>query len=268
MNPPRRRPVGTVDDVVDALGEIVEWAVAAPSPAGYFAAIYLGMTVAVRDAIAAEVFADARRMAEFDVCFASRYLDAFWSWHEVRGGTASWQVAFAAATEPRYTIFQHLLVGVNAHMRLDLAVAAAATAPGPGLPGLRPDFLAINEVLTRLIPRDRQIVLALSPRLVRLEWLTVRENWILGRMARTIRDDAWTQAEVLAACRGRDLADAVTRLDEDVAGLARAALDGRRVFGWLSKWVKGQESSDVATIIRRLAWHDGQGIGFWSSVRE
>ncbi len=129
-----------IDVVLDRLGVLVDDAKSRGDRAGYFAAMYRKVTIAVKDAIVAGRFEDGDRIARLDRVFAERYLDA----HAVAeaGGrpSASWQVAFDADDRWRPIIIQHLLVGMNAHINLDLGIAAATVAPGADLAGLKSDF--------------------------------------------------------------------------------------------------------------------------------
>ena len=47
-----------------------------------------------------------------------------------------WSVAFHAAHRRPPIIFQHLLLGMNAHINLDLGIACAEVAPGPAIDDL------------------------------------------------------------------------------------------------------------------------------------
>ena len=63
----------------------------------------------------------------------------------------SWRVAFDAAARRRPIVLQHLLLGMNAHINLDLGVTAATFAGPEGLATVRRDFDAINRVLADLV---------------------------------------------------------------------------------------------------------------------
>src|SRR5690606_25957110 len=119
----------------------------------YFAALYERVTTNVRRAlVAGDVFEDNPRMERLDVVFANRFLTA---WDRHRRGeapTQSWQVAFAVLDDPQPLVVQHLLLSMNAHINIDLGVAAATIAPTPAaLEALWPDFKRINDVLARLV---------------------------------------------------------------------------------------------------------------------
>ena len=67
----------SIADVVAALNIIVQDCTRTQARAGYFAALYKRMTVAVSDGIANNRFEDGPRMEAFDLHFAGRYLNAF-----------------------------------------------------------------------------------------------------------------------------------------------------------------------------------------------
>ena len=79
----------------------------------------------MKDALEAGAFDDADRMERLDTLFADRYLDAVAARSAGRPATASWELTFAAAQRWRPLVLQHLLVGINAHINLDLGIAAA-----------------------------------------------------------------------------------------------------------------------------------------------
>lgn len=144
--------VRTIGEVLDALDGVVARSLEQPSRLGYFAVVYRSVTK-VAEGIATLVFEDGERMERLDVAFASRYLSALALHEEGRRPTRSWEVAFDTAASARPIVLQHLLVGINAHINLDLGIAAAETAPGASLPELRRDFDRINETLALVMAR-------------------------------------------------------------------------------------------------------------------
>ena len=123
--------LGTYDETVAALTEIVERCVAEDDRIGYFAGMYVAVTTTVRRRAGEGRFADPARMERFVTGFAGRYLAALDAWRAERPCPESWRAAFAAAGRWRPIILQHLLLGMNAHINLDLGVAAAELAEHP-----------------------------------------------------------------------------------------------------------------------------------------
>src|SRR5262245_7464543 len=137
----------SIDEVVDRLTSIIRWASDNNSRLGYFPALYRKVTIAVRDGIRRGVYDDAQRMERFDVAFANRYLDAFAAFRSGASLSSSWRLAFDSAADFWPIVLQHLLLGMNAHINLDLGIAAAATMRGHDLESIHADFDRINIVL-------------------------------------------------------------------------------------------------------------------------
>ena len=131
----------TIDDVIADIAGVIARCTEESSRLGYFAALYYDVTVKVRQAIRAGAFEDGARMARLDVAFARRYLDAVAQYWRGDESTLAWQVAFRAGRRWSPNVLQHLLLGMNAHINLDLPVAAAQTAPGAQLTSLESDFM-------------------------------------------------------------------------------------------------------------------------------
>jgi len=123
-------PAKTIDEVIEQLDEIIARSHSENGRLGYFATLYRNVTVEVKRGIAQGRFENGPRMERLDVTFANRYLTALGCY--LRGEQASkcWVTAFKAATEWPPIVLQHLLLGMNAHINLDLGAAAAIVCPG------------------------------------------------------------------------------------------------------------------------------------------
>jgi hypothetical protein len=102
-------------------------------------------------------------MERLDVIFANRYLDALNQFWRGETPTQCWSVAFQSTRQWSPIILQHLLLGMNAHINLDLAIAAAQVAPGNKLPGLKRDFEEITVLLSEMIQGMEQRIEQVSP---------------------------------------------------------------------------------------------------------
>ncbi|MEP7381650.1 MAG: DUF5995 family protein [Gemmatimonadota bacterium] len=219
---PAFTPARTISEVVERLDDIIARAMRERDRLGYFAAMYRAVTVAVQGGIAAGRFEDGPRMERLDVVFANRYLEALDTFR--RGGalTASWRAAFDAASSRRVVILQHLLLGMNAHINLDLGIAAAEVCPGPGIVHLERDFNAINSVLAELETDVEREVCSLSPWIDRLAHIDPRVGRVVANFSmEKARACSWLTALRLAAISGAERADAIRDVDADVALLSR-----------------------------------------------
>jgi hypothetical protein len=132
----------TIDGVLTRLNGLLDDAIRDGRRIGYFVALYERVTSNVRHAlIAGTVFDDNPRMERLDVVFANRFIEA-WDLHVAGSSpTESWGVAFEMLENPGPLVIQHLMLGMNAHINLDLGIAAATVAPTPAqLEALHADF--------------------------------------------------------------------------------------------------------------------------------
>lgn len=242
-----------IDVVLERLDGVVDECVRSSSRAGYFAAMYRKVTLAVRDAVVDGRFEDGSRMARLDRLFAERYLDAYAAWRSGNQPTASWQAAFEASQRWRPLMLQHLLVGMNAHINLDLGIAAATVAPGTDLPGLRRDFDTINDVLAGLVDGFFEDVSGVSPWIGLLDRFGGRTDQTVVRFSIDVaRRHAWSLAGELAAAPADRHDTIVRRRDRSTAGLTRTILRPGPVLPLGLFLIRLRESNDVNAVIDRL----------------
>jgi len=247
------RPAETIDEVLALLRVVVDEAIAAGSRTGFFAALYRQITVGVARAIDGGVFDDGERMSRLDAAFANRYLEALHTWQTGGEPSRSWRTAFQACEQHQPVLVQHLILGVNAHINLDLAVAAARTCPGREIGGLKHDFDLVNDLLTQGL-RDVQTALAdLSPLLGALDVVLGRlDEQIIGFDIRLARSEAW-EAAVLLARQPPDAQEATVKmLDRYAQGLGRAVLAPPFPLPAALDLLRATERTGVAQTIQRL----------------
>jgi len=215
-------PVETIDDVIRGLDQIIDWAWNEKNRLGYFAALYRRVTRAVREGIDQGQFQNGPLMEKLDVVFASRYLAAFQQFRSGEPSTASWQTAFKAASRWYPIVLQHLLAGINAHINLDLGVAAAMTAHARQLPGLKADFDQINAVLAGLVSTVEKEMAEVSPLIGLLETFSLQvDTTIINFSLDKAREFAWSNATRMAQMSSSEMQSAIHELDGQVELLGR-----------------------------------------------
>lgn len=246
-------PVQTINDVVSALDAIVQSSYDNQSRLGYFAALYRRVTVAVRGGISAGSFQNGPLMEQLDVVFASRYLGALTTFQANGTATRSWMVAFKASADADLLILQQLLSGMNAHINLDLGIAAAQVCPGAQLPLLQPDFDQINAVLASMIGTVASEIAVVSPLIGDLEKIGLRsETSLVNFDIVAARDAAWFAAQRLAA-EPQVLHDVtIDALDLAVSIEGRAILCPDNADVGLTL-IQQAESKDVRLVIETLS---------------
>jgi len=214
-------PAHHIDEVLQNLDRIIDDAITKESRLGYFPALYRKVTLQVARGISEGQFEDGNRMGRLAVLFANRYLDALELYHQGKGVSASWQLAFDVAGQWWPIVLQHLLLGINAHINLDLAVAAAATAPGAQLSELKSDFNRINSILAALLESVKAELTTIWPLLGLIDRFSGTSDDVLINFSMSkARDCAWLAAERLSAADVVQQESLVKQLDGRVVRLA------------------------------------------------
>jgi len=242
----------TIDEVLEQLDEIIEAARAENNAAGYFAYVYRRTTAAVKAAIRAGRFADNERMEVFDVAFANLYLEAYEQYHCGDPCAASWQLAFDAANH-RKALLQHVLLGMNAHINLDLGVAAGNLMAGKDLDRLEADFRLVNDILQEIIEELQERVARVNPVFTWFDRLGKdRDEHLLDFSMRAAREQAWVVAHQVWSAGGNK-AEVIARVDRNVARLGeRVDRPRTRVARWAWRGMALTEGRSIAGNIDRL----------------
>lgn len=224
-SPPQNLHATTIDEVIHSLDRILAWAKENRSRLGYFAALYRKVTIRVKQGIDNGEFDDNPRMERLDVIFANRYFDAFEHLVAQRQATACWSLAFDTAARWRPIVLQHFLLGMNAHIHLDLGIAANETVPPAELPGLKADFLKINAILASLVDDVQQKLTEVWPLLKLLDRIAGRLDEALANFGLLItRGRAWRVAESLAALPPEQREARIREVDAEITKIGDAIL--------------------------------------------
>ncbi len=191
--------INTIDEVISTLENIINDSKKNNSTLGYFAALYQKVTLKVKEGIENNIFDDGLRMEKLDVIFAKRYIDAYYAYQNNEEITESWKVAFGISTNYWPIVLQHLLIGMNAHINLDLGIAAAEVSKGKNINDLEGDFNKINDVLSSLVNEAENDLAEIWPTLkIILKNVRKVDDFLVDFSMKIARDGAWKFAKSLA----------------------------------------------------------------------
>ena len=241
------KPIHTIDDVIEILGDIIEESKVTKNPLGYFAALYKKVTIKVKEGIENNYFDDGPRMEKLDVIFASRYIDAYYAYQKSQPVTKSWQVAFDLSKKYWPIVLQHLLIGMNAHINLDLGIAAAEVMEGKDIQNLKGDFDKINEVLSSLVADVEKDLSEIWPTLKKiLKWTGKIDDFLIDFSMEVARDGAWKFAVEFAGTPERDQPALIVSRDESVAKIAKLITNPGFIVSSIFKIIRLGEKGSVA----------------------
>lgn len=245
----------TIDEVLQQLDTIIEETVNENNYLGIFAFVYRRTTAQVKVAVENKRFEDNPGMESFDVTFARFYIDAYNDYKKGLPISNSWKIAFDAGKE-RLTIIQHLLLGMNAHINLDLGQTAAKMVPGKQIQGIKDDFMEINEVLKSLTDEMQKRLGKVSPLMFLLDWLGKRSDELIANFSMVkAREQAWRLAEDIALLEtDQEKIERIKEADQNVAAFGSLIIDPPgKLLNVVMNFIGSFEEKNVKTIVDKLS---------------
>jgi len=250
MNP---KQITNIDEVIAVLADIILKSEQTSDPAGYFAALYQKVTIKVKEGIAAGSFDDGPRMEQLDVAFAKRYIDAYFSFKKGEPVMLSWQKAFDFSTHYQPIVLQHLLLGINAHINLDLGVAAKEISKGRNIADLENDFNRINEILSSLIHEVEEDLSKVWPTLKLILKLAGKvDDFMVDFSMKQARNGAWKFANQLSASPDDQILSLIEVRDQKVTAKASIVSNPGMIATIVLFIIRVMERGSVTDKIRKL----------------
>lgn len=245
------KPANSINEVISILQEIIDQEIRNNSPLAYFPALYRLVTIRVKQGIKNNEFDDGPRMEQLDVAFANRYILAYLACKSIKPHTGSWRIAFEAEKKP-LLILQHLLLGMNAHINLDLGIAAAENMKGKPIAGLQSDFNTINRLLSEMSDKVQSGIGKVSPLIGLLDRLAGNSDATLVNFSiMKARDGAWKSAQDFSSSTNSPML--LTERDRKISALGLGLIYPN------SKWVRAvistirlAETRNVLKVVRTI----------------
>lgn len=245
--------IKTIADVIIGLDSIIKESIDTQSRAGYFAALYKRMTMAVSEGIRNNQFEDGPRMEALDLVFAQRYLAAFNAFKKGEECSSSWQGALTGCKDRSLIVLQQLLLGINTHINLDLAIAAAAVAPGHKIHALEADFNRINLLIASLVDDVQRCLEEVWFPMRFLKNIVNKQGvGVLNFSIEIARKTAWTNAVALANMEAAEQTAHVKVMDAMVRGIGDKIIHPGFWPQLLLRIIRFTEYEDVSRTIRLI----------------
>lgn len=252
------KQINSIDEVIAILESIIIESEKNNDPLGYFATLYQKVTIKVKEGISDNLFDDGSRMEQLDIAFAKRYLYALDSYRKNEPVPLSWKRAFDLSPDYWTIVLQHILMGINAHINLDLGVAAAEISRGKNLDDLENDFNKINDILSSLVREVENDLSVVWPALKYvLKWAGKVDDFLVDFSMKLARDGAWKFANRFVMVPDHEVRLFIAERDQKVADkvniitkpgmIATIALKIIRLteFGTVSEKIKKLKKADL-----------------------
>ncbi|MEP6775771.1 MAG: DUF5995 family protein [Chloroflexota bacterium] len=216
----------TIDEARAGFAALEEALRAANDRRAIFVGAYLTITSAMGEAIEAGEFIDAAWARSYLLHFARLYIEAFRAFEngDLEHVPIAWRVAFELSARGEGMALQHLLLGVNAHINHDLAIALMRSGIDPDRPMRYDDHTGVNQVLKRTVNAlQDHVERYYSPALHYFD--EIFGHWdeeFSCLMVDRARETAWTHCLDLVDCScEEDEAVVIRRIDDHAGALAR-----------------------------------------------
>ncbi len=239
-----------IGEVIVHLDKIIQWSIQHKSRIGYFAVVYKLMTEGVLKAIQQGAFQNNLRMEKLDVNFANRYISAWQAYTNKQPCSSAWCAAFDAVDNNQLIVLQHIILGINTHINLDLSIAAADTSPGDDIHNLQADFDKINDIIADLSEHVQEVLCRIWFPLRLINKLTRnREQAVINFSIRAARRAAWANAVALANATGQSRTNYINLVDNGVIVLSKKVISPGLYTKFLLKFIRMMEDRDVVKIM-------------------
>lgn len=243
----------SIQEVLDKLDLIIESSVTDNDRLGFFAFVYRRTTAEILKEIQLKSFEDNERMEHMDVVFANLYLDAYQNYKINKKIPKCWEFAFDNKNEP-LTILQHIMMGMNAHINLDLAIATSSTMSGKALADIENDFNKVNDILFSIVNEIQDRLSRVSRLLFLLDLIGKNsDEKVIDFSMRKAREQAWNSSNLLWALGPNQQDDAIKGIDLIVLKLSeQISFPRSRLLRFILKTILKFEDKDIGAIILKL----------------
>ncbi|MBU2995829.1 hypothetical protein KO500_05260 [Cellulophaga baltica] len=243
----------TIKEVLVALDEIIEESIVTNSRLGFFAYLYRRTTAEILKEVELGSFENNEQLQRMDVAFANLYIDAYHDYKAGKPVSKCWAYSFVSADE-KLSIIQHILLGVNAHINLDLGIATAATMKGKDISDIENDFNKVNDILFNITNEMQNRLSRVSPLLFILDMLIKNtDEQIIDFSMRKAREQSWNSTNYLWTLDDEQLPEAISNLDFIVYKFATILKNPKSIFiKFALKCISFFEEKNISKIINKL----------------
>lgn len=245
--------IDSIDGVLEALDLIISQSATANNPQGYFAYIYRRTTAQIKTGIETNRFENSKRMELFDIKFARYYLDAYHNFSEQEPVSQSWKTCFEAKKED-LIIVQRLMMGMNAHINLDLAVAASSFMEGQPIQDFKHDFMVVNDILAELTNEMQSKLGKTSFFMFLLDWIgKKKDDQAINFSIAKAREQSWRTAQIMWSLEKDEKVKFQSEVDLYVSKVSHIIKKpGSGLLKTAIKIIKTFEEKDVAVVLRKM----------------
>ncbi len=243
----------TIDDMLLSLDAIIAKSQADSSRIGYFACVYRKIVRIMHEQIEAEVFDDAPRVQRLLMVLVRRYLDAYTAYAHKHETSDSWRLCFEASKRDDITLIQHILLGLNALVNVDLGIAVSQVSVHKSVNTIEDDFLRFIQILVAVINSVQTELEEIWIPMRTLDKMSLKNVGILHFNMHLSKEHAWNVARELSHLRFNQHKTFIEHLDKTVESWGQKILKPsltQKPYLKLIKWSELPEPTQVIEVLK------------------
>jgi hypothetical protein len=244
-------PYDSIEQVLDSFERLERSLYDRRDRRAVFATTYLTMTREIGERVVHHDFHDAEWVGRYAIAFANLYRVALLAYErgEREAVARPWQISFDTSSASENLLLQDMLLGVNAHINHDLAIALVEVGIDTRREERRADHFAVNEAIRHATEAVQKRFAGLYAPVYRLldHLLGDFDADVANFSIEKARLNAWISAVSLAGARSEEERGLVLRSISDQATVmanlillptrrSRLLALRRRLEGPLSRW--------------------------------
>lgn len=241
------KEASTINEVIQCLDLIIENSKLEQSAIGLFPTLYREVTMQIKNGIETGLFENPERMEKLDVVFANRYLKAYYQYKAGEMPSDCWAFSFSKGEEYWPIVVQHLLLGINAHINLDLGIACAQVSTPESIFDLHSDYNKINQILSDLVNGVEEYLITVWPTLTYiLKFSGKIDNFFIDFSMKTARDGAWKYSTEFVLLPENQRESSIQERDKKVTKIAKLITNPGFFVSTIFKFIRLFERGTVA----------------------
>ena len=196
----------SLEQVMEGLGSLEASLRAKKDRRAIFTSAYLSMTREIASRVGEQQFNDGDWVAGYALSFANLYRRAFLAFEtgDLARVPKPWLLSFDTSRRGKGLLFQDLLLGMNAHINHDLALALVEVSIDPLRDQRREDHFAVNAAIKKATdPVQDRITDLYAPILTLLDrGLGRLDEDVANFSIEKARLNAWVSGDVAGRCCG------------------------------------------------------------------
>lgn len=236
---------------------VITWSQQQDHAVGYYAVFYHHMLRQTDAEAEWGRFTEKEAIRQLNLKLANRYLSTLYAYFQEEVLPGAWQLVFTSAGNEQVSLFQHLTVGLLAHLRYDLPVVAAETWTPEQAQACEEDYFtyilfqveALSRVQEQLGRRSKafRVMNALG---------SSHDQWLANLSRPDLHRQGYSQMTQMIPASEDQSVDLTDRIDmqvtEAIEGIVASAFrPRRRLVSRVSRW-ESQSTSKMIAELRKI----------------